>query len=225
VTNVAKILAKIHSIKAPKSKFSKPIYIRLEEIYKNRCEKFPFNDLIAKTECKELLDIDFREEIIWIKSIALMADSPIVFSHKDFWGPNILVGECDAIRVCDLEFCSYGPRARDFASLFTLWGRKLIDFSNPLSHKLVENSVMEFFFEKYREEMIEVNGQSYENDEKNSIYKMVFETKLYVLIMRLFYALASIHLVENKIQFVSILFKVNEVSNNSYSSHLFYREI
>ncbi len=154
-----------------------------------------------------------------------MADSPIVFSHKDFWGPNILVGECNQIRVCDLEFCSYGSRARDFASLFSLWGRKLIDFSNPLSHKLVENSVMEFFFEKYREEMIEINGQSYENDEKNSINKMVFETKLYILIMHLFYVLSKIHLIGDEKQFVSILSKVNEVSNNSYSSHLFYREI
>ncbi len=222
---MAKVLAKIHSIKAPKSKFSKPIHIRLEEIYKNRCEKFSLNDLliISKIECKELLDLDFREEIIWIKSINLMADSSIVFSHKDFWGPNILVGECNAIRVCDLEFCSYGPRARDFASLFAFWGRKLIDFSNPLSHKLVENSVMEFFLEKYREEMIEINGQSYENDERNSINKMVFETKLYILIMRLFYVL--VHLGKDEKNFVSILSKVNEVSKNSYSSHLFYREI
>jgi len=194
---VAKTLARIHSIRAPISKISKPLHERLEEIYKNRSEKYPINEMISKSKCKELLDTDLKSELIWIKRVILLADSPVVFCHKDFWGPNILIGESNTIKICDLEFCSYGPRARDFASLFNLWGRKLMDFSEPLNHKLVSDSVMEFFFEKYREKLIEISDENYGNHNNNSVEKLIFETKLYILAMRLFYFLAFIHVSQN----------------------------
>lgn len=88
---------------------------------------------------KRLLSIDYNAEIGWLRKFISAVNSPIVFSHNDLQGGNILrsqvpekterngekplsITEAEKkLTVIDFEFCSYNFRAFDIANHWAEW--------------------------------------------------------------------------------------------------------
>ena len=94
------------------------------------------DDIRERNCASRLLDINFVEEINWVKKWVEHVNSPVVFCHNDLQGGNILLrhdlGDKDdnmdaKLVVIDYEFCSYNYRAFDFANHFHEW---MFDYTN-----------------------------------------------------------------------------------------------
>ena len=93
-------------------------------------------DIRERNCASRLLDINFVEEINWVKKWVEHVNSPVVFCHNDLQGGNILLrhdlGDKDdnmdaKLVVIDYEFCSYNYRAFDIANHFHEW---MFDYTN-----------------------------------------------------------------------------------------------
>jgi len=127
VNEIARKLAKLHSINVPIKKNNYWIFDNMDQFYREAFEKFPIESMINSYQLMELMSTNLLKEIEWIKKAIETTKSPIVFCHNDFRGSNILIKESqsnnDKVLFCDFEYSSYGFRGFDFGSLFSDWGR------------------------------------------------------------------------------------------------------
>lgn len=143
--NISKIIAKhlavVHGLNVPIDKDESWLIERLNEWYESICNNADgdlsldcqehYNDREATLLiAKELLSINFKEEIEFIKSeIFEKSNSPKVFSHNDLHQGNILYVEPskrrpsleERIVFIDFEYCSYNYRAYDIANHLCEW--------------------------------------------------------------------------------------------------------
>ena len=80
-----------------------------ETTYEKAVKKFPIEDMFNDFNLETLKKYDLKAEIQWLQKA--MKGSPIVFTHIDFRGTNVMVTELnDQIILCDFEYSSYGYR-------------------------------------------------------------------------------------------------------------------
>jgi thiamine kinase-like enzyme len=127
VNEIARKLAKLHSLNVPIKKNNYWIYDNFDRFYRESFEKFPIESMINSYKLMELMSTNLMREIEWIKKAIKTTKSPIVFCHNHFRGSNILIKQSESnnerILFCDFEYSSYGFRGIDFGSLFANWGR------------------------------------------------------------------------------------------------------
>jgi len=135
---ISRKMARIHKLNVPINTDARWIFKSLEKWNESFTGVSLDNiDDIRERNCaSRLLDINFVEEINWVKKWVEHVNSPVVFCHNDLQGGNILLrhdlGDKDdnmdaKLVVIDYEFCSYNYRAFDFANHFHEW---MFDYTN-----------------------------------------------------------------------------------------------
>jgi len=138
---IARKLAKIHRLNVPINKDSNWLFNILER-WTERVSEVSLESVVDRKDkeiAKRLLAIDYNAEISWLRKFMSTVNSPIVFSHNDLQGGNILCRQlseknerngrsqaddsnCETrLTVIDFEFCSYNFRAYDIANHLTEW--------------------------------------------------------------------------------------------------------
>ncbi|CAG2180415.1 unnamed protein product [Oppiella nova] len=136
--------------------------------------------MYIEVKATTLLSVDLKAEIDWLKTCLTATNSPIVFSHNDFRGPNIMVREGNEkdsqsidITLCDFEYSCYSYRGFDFGAIFEDWGRTSVEEVN----ENISDSVLKRFMKSYLEESIQINGNNYRDNSVNTIDHLVGEAK------------------------------------------------
>lgn len=132
---IAKKLAAVHSLDVPLKKDNSWLGDKYKEFLafieqQGGLPEFSENTRqTTKVIAKELLSIDFNEEIKFMLGFCDRTNSPIVFSHNDLHQGNILLAEYskrrptfeERIVFIDFEYCSYNYRGYDIANHFSEW--------------------------------------------------------------------------------------------------------
>jgi thiamine kinase-like enzyme len=188
VIELGQKLAKIHSLKPPINRTINWFFVTFTEKHINSYKTDSINDLIKENELKYFIENDFEIEFKFLKKLVLKIDSPIVFSHNDFGFNNILVKDYDETKytndrivLSDFEFSSYCFRGRDFGIVFDDW----LNF-NQLSYEKSHESIIEPFLESYYFENVKIHGNSYAEEEKNSVKHLLIESKIFLLLQKMF---------------------------------------
>ncbi|CAG2181819.1 unnamed protein product, partial [Oppiella nova] len=127
-----KKLAAVHAMKVPIKVNTNWIFDDFPKFYETGYKKFPINQMIDELNCETLKKHDLKEEMQWLFNAITKSKCPIVFSHHDFRGSNIMITEPnDEIILCDFESSSYGYRGSDFGSIALEWGRDSSEFGKP----------------------------------------------------------------------------------------------
>jgi thiamine kinase-like enzyme len=211
VKELAQKLAKFHSLNVPIKRNANDWYVSIIDFcYNTVFERFPnIQQLIKDNNLKVLNCETLLTEINWIKTTIKSSNTPIVFSHNDFRGNNIMVKTENSIPnnkllLCDLENARYGYRGVDFACIFSQWDRDLGDFglycksAENNSHHIEITDYPPFpqditftpFIADYLEECSRIYGNVYMNDKRNCMNSILSETKLFSLLIKLFSVLA-----------------------------------
>lgn len=177
------MLARIHNLKVPLAKERNPVIesicMKIEDVY----AAHDVDGLCREHKLNLFLEHDIRKEAQLLAKLAEEVDSPMVFSHNDFRGSNILVTQPGKqVYVCDIEYSRYGPRAMDMATILVEWGRELFDFE---VRQLPSDSVIEHFIEAYRREMERLQP-GYLKSPKNSVEVIKKEVKIFFMLHRIF---------------------------------------
>ncbi|KAI1296527.1 Choline/ethanolamine kinase [Halotydeus destructor] len=146
---ISRKLANVHCLDVPLHKeptwFSDTIETWLRSVRsRSPCELRNKNSIKL---ARQMLNIDFENEFIWLKSFLADCESPVVFSHNDLQEGNILLPDVpankkpripsancpaivtdDRVVLIDFEYCSYNFRGFDLANHFCEWA---FDYSNP----------------------------------------------------------------------------------------------
>ncbi|CAG2102429.1 unnamed protein product [Medioppia subpectinata] len=179
-TTLFKKLAKLHSLDVPIKLDNKWLFEYLDGFYEMAFKEFPINDMIEEYNCQTLKKHDLKAEIEWLKSAIIGAKSPIVFSHIDFRGSNIMVTEPnDEIILCDLEYSGYGFRGFDFGTILVEWGRGFGDYNTLTTFP--DNTVTEPLIKAYIEESVQIFGEEFGKNEINSYDHILKEAKVFSL--------------------------------------------
>ena len=132
--SIAKIVAKIHTLRAPIRKDGANwLFDTMSNWYESVSEAkstiLPTSKdpLVAK-----VLSHDYLEEMNWLRNVLPMINSPVVFCHNDLQGGNLLLkrgpGSMDErIVAIDYEFCGYNYRAFDIANV---WAEFSYDYTS-----------------------------------------------------------------------------------------------
>lgn len=128
---VAKRLATIHNLDVPIQKCNTWLVNKYEEFLdyiNDNIKLFDEHELQSSTKliAKQMLLIDFSEEIRFLGDQFEKSTSPVVFSHNDLHRGNILFTEvsktrstlADRIVLIDFEYSSYNYRGYDIANYF-----------------------------------------------------------------------------------------------------------
>jgi len=130
--------ARIHKLSVPINTDARWLFQTMEK-WQEAIAAVSLDDIcdIRERNCAaRMLDINFVEEIAWLKKWVAYVNSPIIFCHNDLQGGNILLrndlGDSDdnmdaKLIVIDYEFCSYNYRAFDIANHFQEW---MYDYTN-----------------------------------------------------------------------------------------------
>jgi len=87
----------------------------------------------------------------------------------------------DRIVLSDFEFSSYCFRGRDFGIVFDDW----LNF-NELTYEKSHQSIIVPFLESYYFENVKIYGNSYAEEEKNSVKHLLIESKIFLLLQKMF---------------------------------------
>jgi thiamine kinase-like enzyme len=184
-------LAKIHSFRPLINKSVHWITQTFTETNVNSYKKSEKWELIRQNCLNNLIENDFESEVNLLMNLISKCNSPIVFSHNDFGFNNILVKTQTennnlekSIVLSDFEFSSYGFRGRDFGLLFEDW----LNYSNKTYDKSFE-ILIEPILKSYLSESIQIMGQNYKNNEINSLQHLIYESKVFLLLAKLFLVL------------------------------------
>src|SRR5699024_9599873 len=121
-----------------------------------------------------------------VKQCLEAVQSPIVFSHNDYIGTNVLVTKpSQKLVLIDFEYSGYFARAYDVAIFYAQWGIEPFDYDNL---SLPEDEVLNQFLEHYIKAANRYEPGYSENPE-NSQKKLLREVKVYMLAY-LFYIMA-----------------------------------
>jgi thiamine kinase-like enzyme len=154
--------------------------------YEKAYKEAPIDELIKELKLITLQKYDLKLEIEWLKKCILTLNSPVVFSHNDLYGNNIMVREDNSINkltICDFEFASYIYRGYDLGFLFTFWDRKKFIEDIPFpSDKIIKE-----FLSIYLDECVKLHGKEYLNDTRNTISHLMSELKVFILTFFMMY--------------------------------------
>ncbi len=195
VERLSRMLAKFHSLNVPIPRVGNNWYFEfLDDSYNKAHELFPIDDLIREVNATTFMNTNLKEEIDWLKKCLIATNSPIVFSHNDFRGSNILVIEdkshknfddSNIIKLCDFEYSCYSYRGFDFGALFENWGR--IDYKT--FSPIPSDQVIEEFMKGYLDECCKIYGNNYRNNKLNSMQQLLKEAKVFALAQQIFYTM------------------------------------
>ncbi|KAB7498111.1 Choline/ethanolamine kinase [Armadillidium nasatum] len=131
---VASKMAKMHAMNVPISKEPTWMWNCMKRWLKSsdeflRTSSAPSNiDPTSKRHSmlEKLRQVDFEEELNFLKRIVTKIQSPVVFAHNDMQEGNILFNNnalrfSDKISLIDFEYCSYNHRGFDVANHFCEW--------------------------------------------------------------------------------------------------------
>ncbi len=219
MTELGQKLAKIHSLKPPTNRTINWFFVTFTEKHINSYKTDSINDLIKENELKYFIENDFEIEFKFLKKLVLKIDSPIVFSHNDFGFNNILVKDNktqDRIVLSDFEFSSYCFRGRDFGIVFDDW----LNF-NELCYEKSYESIIEPFLESYYFENVKIHGNSYAEEEKNSVKHLLIESKIFLLLQKMFSIVYHLNVNESVLKANKLQLMVMKELIHLYSYYLF----
>lgn len=145
--------------------------------------------LFEELNCNILPNTDMKAEIDWLKKAIVAIESPIVFTHIDFRGSNIMVIEPDdRIVLCDFEYSSYGFRGFDFGTILCEWGRDLHEMTKSEKEvkKFPNDSELKQILQSYVNESEAIHGKGWSQDTKNSMQHLIKEAKIFTLASMMF---------------------------------------
>jgi len=181
-------LARVHSLQPPINRSINWFYVTFTQKHINSYKTDSIDELIKQNNLKHFIENDFETEFKLLEKLVLECDSPLVFSHNDFGFNNILVKDykipndcCDGIVLSDFEFSSYGFRGRDFGIVFDDW----LNF-NKVDYEQNCESIIRPFLKSYFDENVRIHGQVYANDQKNSAQHLLKETKIFLMLQKMF---------------------------------------
>ena len=127
-----------------------------------------------------LLERNIIDEMFWMERVVKELDSPLVFSHNDFNKKNILVKDSKQLEILliDFDWSAYNYRGVDFGQYFSSWGQFETDLGSgefPTDHQ------MSVFIEAYIKEMCKIFGDSFAEQEINSMKRLIKEAKVFAL--------------------------------------------
>lgn len=209
VYEMANLLAKLHNLEMPISKNNSWPFKEIED--KLNCgyaQQFTKKH-IEEFNLTELQNQDLRKEFTYLKSLLKKVNSPIVFSHNDYIGTNILVTKPNTkLAIIDFEYSSYFSRAWDNAVFHAQWGIEPFDYDNLM---LPEDSVLENFIKMYID-CFEKLKPGYSSNLENDLSKILKEVKLYTLLYLLYVMSAMLNTTESIIGAIPFDRKTNLVS-------------
>ena len=185
----AQLLAKIHHLNVPICKDGTWLLRVMREWIEYAYDKCHVRQLVEQFDLDAFKRRDLLEEFTDFEELIRGANSPLVFSHVDFRGSNILVTEPDQKLIAiDMEQCAYAPRAFDIATFLTEWGKELFDFENI---GMPDENVIEHYVGLYIEACDQL-VPGYAGRKENALEVIVREVKLYILANILFFVSTSI---------------------------------
>ncbi|XP_054163658.1 choline/ethanolamine kinase-like [Oppia nitens] len=174
------MLAKIHSLEVPIKKSINWLFDYFDECLDIGYNKFSINQMFDELNCETLKKYDIKNEIQWIKKIMISINSPIVFTHVDCRGSNIMVTEPnDDIILCDFEYSNYGYRGFDLGTILIEWGHHFKDYN--VSHNFPGDHVFEPLIKAYIDESVNIHGKAFLENKFNSYENLLKETKIFTL--------------------------------------------
>ncbi|XP_054156456.1 choline/ethanolamine kinase-like [Oppia nitens] len=190
VCDLATKLAQIHAMDVPIKKSGNWVFETFDNSYDEANRLFDLKSLYDECNCQTFKAHDLNDEIQWIKDKITELDSPIVFTHVDFRGSNIMVTDENDLILCDFEYSCYGYRGYDFGTLFAEWGKNFFDFLK--AQNFPNDNTIKPFIDVYIEEMIRLKGKTFTDDKRNTFEHILKEIKLFTLAANMFVITLSI---------------------------------
>ncbi|CAG2119199.1 unnamed protein product, partial [Medioppia subpectinata] len=160
VQELAQKLARLHSTSVPIKKFSNWIPNYFNNCYSEANSRFDLKTLYEECNCETFKTHDLNTELEWLKKLIVETDSPVMFTHVDFRGSNIMVTETDGIVLCDFEYSCNDYRGFDFGSIFNEWGNA---YGKHFGEFTDDHNIIPFI-ESYIEESVNIVGQDFARD-------------------------------------------------------------
>ena len=182
-------LARLHAMDVPLKKGNNWLKTYFETTFEKALKKFPIEDMFKDWNLETLKKCDLKDEIQWFQKTMDGIKSPIVFTHIDFRGSNIMVTEPnDEIILCDFEYSSYGYRGFDFGTIVVEWNRgaEALFKSDNILEKYPNDSQIKTILKPYVEESERIFGRKWSEDKINSMDQLVKEVKLFSMAANLF---------------------------------------
>lgn len=182
-------LARVHAMDVPVKKTTNWVF----DFFDGHYHKFLNNEsavrMVKELNCQAMLNNDIKADIDWMKRSFIEINSPVVFTHIDFRGSNIMVTEPDdQIVLCDFEYSSYGYRGYDFGTIIGEWGRSMEDMmkSERECQSFPSDATIKELLKPYISESEKIFGKKWSNDSVNSVNHLVSEVKLFTLAAYMF---------------------------------------
>ena len=145
--------------------------------------------IIEEMSLKNMAGVNIKAELDWLKKTIIKVNSPVVFTHIDFRGSNIMITEPnDQLVLCDFEYSSYGHRGFDIGTIAAEWGRDMADLtkSEKEIQKFPNDSVLKKLLEYYISESEQIHGHGWSLKKQNSLEQLIIETKVFTLAASMF---------------------------------------
>ncbi len=181
-------MAQFHSLDVPLAKDLNWLKRYFNEFYDKGYQEFPIDDIIKEVNAENLIKRNLKEEYEWLLRCIDAMNSPIVFSHNDFRGSNILVHEIvddnnpRLVTLCDFEFSCYYYRGFDLGVCLSEFGQTELATLQPFP----SDQVLEEFLRGYLDESIKIHGEEYGLNDQNSMRRLINETKVFALAAKMF---------------------------------------
>ncbi|CAG2180116.1 unnamed protein product, partial [Oppiella nova] len=176
VALLAQKLAKFHSLNIP---IPKTVLKKPQSLLEGKVRQ----EIVAKN-LTTFLTLNLLDEMPWIGERVLRVKSPVVFSHNDFNRTNILIRESNdnksqnlEIFFIDFDYSNYNYRGYDLGKYFSTWAQEIPEYCAGPNVQFPTDTQMSVFIEAYIEEMVNIYGNSYVNNEINSIDSIIREAK------------------------------------------------
>ncbi|CAG2102431.1 unnamed protein product [Medioppia subpectinata] len=176
-----KKMAGFHAMDVPIKRTNGWLYENFFDNFYDRAFKDGSFDLCDELKCETLNARDLQTEIQWLKAAIDAIGSPIVFSHNDLKGYNIMVTKVnnkEGVMLCDFEYSCYSYRGYDFGTVFAEWDHG--DYTK-LQH-FPDDSVIETLVGHYINESVSIFGSKYADNKINSVQQLMKEVKLFTLV-------------------------------------------
>ncbi|CAG2178827.1 unnamed protein product, partial [Oppiella nova] len=99
VDELGKRLAQIHAMDVPIKKKCISLLDTFGSFYKEANNSYDLQTLYEECNCQSLMTYDLKGELEWLQKTIKDIDSPVMFTHVDFRGNNIMVTESDGLVI------------------------------------------------------------------------------------------------------------------------------
>nr|XP_022911009.1 choline/ethanolamine kinase isoform X2 [Onthophagus taurus] len=188
---IAKKMASIHSMEVPLQKEPGWLWETIDKWLK-RTELILSSDKVPDL-AKILTQIDYKEEVGWLKKRIDMENCPVVFCHNDMQEGNILIkqdvndneGDVKLVLI-DFEYCSYNYRSYDLANHFIEYTYDYTEESPPLYKENFEN------YPSVQQRLAFINSYLEETRKNEDPQKILKEVHTFTMATHFFWCLWSI---------------------------------